>query len=402
MNNVDSISSEPISGRKKAALKNVDVQSSLFEQFAKQYRFTSDDKKGCIESVKNHLNQTFFKSMITDGRTITDYHHAQVAIVAIDTGLNPFNNELYGVFTQFGDLKVIATVDGWMKISTSSALTVREFVYSQETTEVEINGHKYFVPVWIESHLQSSVHGASQSREYFWEVYNNSLNQTVTWSRPARALKNVAFVQAMRKLRRISGLSDSDIMADVDRDYEAMVAKSRPAMSAGANKPSEANKPSTRASTTRKLNIDVEKLEVVDVDVDLNETNTEPATVGNLDNVEPGDASISDVDVIAEQSVVTQDGKGDEQVEGQDIAGELSTPAAQEPQAHDIENGETTLEDLVVNESEVPSDVLMIVKPLLEKVRYGQLPIENVTCLLQAIDDDLGKRWVEQEIKKLS
>lgn len=382
---------EPVIERRVAALKSVEVQTDVMRQFAENYRFTvSGSKEVCIDSSLDYLNRTFFRKHIEDGRQITTYHQMQVITVSLETGLNPFNNELYGTFTSFGDLKVLATVDGWMRLATSQDIDLREFTYSESTEKVTLNGHEYSVPTWVECRLNSKEKGASQAREYFWEVYNNSANQTITWSRPTRTLTNVSLIQALRRMLRITALADSDVIADINRHYEAemMAVKQKRHLEQCTGQPVTQKEPEARevkpTSTNqvsrpveRKLNIDIQNIEVIDLEISPQETAT---NVSETHNAEETEVLIdNEAEIVVNEPVVQQPAK------------KVTTK-----KAINTENV-----DLAVLEQSVPRSVLMIIKPILEDVRVGKKTLDTLKVIRNVVSGDIALQWFDAQIALL-
>ncbi|EGR4213377.1 hypothetical protein DDN60_12610 [Vibrio cholerae] len=389
---------EPVAERRIAALKDASIQHDVMRQFAEVYRFTIGDKKEiCVESALNYLNKTFFRSHITDGRQITSYHQMQVITVSLETGLNPFNNELYGVFTPFGDLKIMATVDGWNRLATSFDIQERLFTYSETSEEVEVLGHKYNVPTWIECRVSSKEKGVSHAREFFWEVYNNSVNQVLTWSRPARTLANVSFIQALRRMLRITALSDSDVIADINRHYEAELHKQA---AKNGSKPNDYIPVNNQQERERPLNIDLDKIQVIELEKS-SETLVETPT--------------------SEESQETQSTKEEPQAlvleESSEEIEELSTEGLQSTISNDLNHSdsqskcEPVMDELAmpddrglaeISETSVPREVLTIIKPMLQDVKYGVKPISWLKPFRDIISDEVGLKWFDQEINKLA
>lgn len=390
MSNTEHIAtSEPITERRTAALKAVDVQKDVMRQFAEQYRFKlNGSQDASVDAALEYLNKTFFRGLIDNGRRITSYHQMQVITVALETGLNPFNNELYGVFTPFGDLKVMATVDGWMRLATSQDIDNREFTYSDSTESVEINGHQYHVPTWVECKLHSKEKGTSQAREYFWEVYNNSMNQTLTWSRPSRTLTNVSFIQALRRMLRVTALADSDIIADINRHYEAEMAKQTTSKIGKGS----VSKPPVKQS--RELNIDIDTVEIIDLSVkDEAVLDQEPESVE-----QPPEKCEKPETVSKEKNEVESDEAPNTLVSEEVVSAETETTTSK-PIISSVER-ETVITE-PVSETSVPREVLMIIKPLIQQVKFGQKSVEDLIKVRRAITSEIGLKWFDDEVEQL-
>lgn len=375
---------EPIAPRRKAALSSIDIQTDVMQQFAEKYRFNNKGKEACVDTALQYLNETFFRDC---SRQVTSFHQMQVITVALETDLNPFNNELYGIWTPFGDLKVLATVDGWNRLATSLDLTLRDFTYSETMEKVQINGHEYSVPTWIECKVVSEDKGASHAREFFWEVYNNSANQTISWSRPARQLANVAFVQALRKMLRITALSDSDTIADIDRHYEAeSMKKSQLKPEAKAATSSSDARAYKAKQQPKELNIDIDSIPVIDIE---NEPGHGVQEVSQPDtSSSAGDTTLAANEAEPEEAPATET-SAPETTE-QPISS--SKEAAVAIEKHEAEH---------VDETTVPRAVLMMIKPIMAKVKNGVKPMEDLMAMRNVISDELALRWFDQEVEKL-
>lgn len=376
---------EPIAARRKAALSAVDNQTDVMQQFAEKYRFINNKgKEACVDTALQYLNETFFRDC---GRQVTGFHQMQVITVALETDLNPFNNELYGIWTPFGDLKVLATVDGWNRLATSLDLTLRDFTYSDTMEKVQINGYEYSVPTWIECKVVSEEKGASHAREFFWEVYNNSANQTISWSRPARQLANVAFVQALRKMLRITALSDSDTIADIDRHYEAESMKKSQRKPEATTSSSEA-KPYKAKQQPKELNIDIDSIPVIDIE---NEPGHGAQEVSKSDTNDSADDTTLAANEAEPEKAPTTETSAPKMTE-QPTSSPASKEMAVAVDKHEAEH---------IDETTVPRAVLMMIKPIMAKVKNGVKPMEDLIDMRNVISDELALRWFDQEVEKL-
>ncbi|MDF9399154.1 hypothetical protein [Vibrio sp. 1180_3] len=367
-------SSEPIDARRKAALRSVDVQQKLHDEFAEKYGFLNENQEIDIVSAFNYLDGTFFRDIIDRGITVTNYLRTQVVTVALETGLNPFNNEIYGCITPFGDLKVMATMDGWMKIATSENITQRTYLYSDASEIVEINGVEYQVPAWIECTLVHKDKGTSTAREYFLEVFQNALHHLPSWTRPARMLRHVAFIQALRQMVSINALSDSDIISDITREYEALATKAQAEMYRNKehDKPLKVDASFPSVKQTRALNIDLESIDI-EGDTEV-EAKAEPQVEAKA---EP------QVEAKAEPQV---EAKAEPQVEAK---AEPQVEAKAEPQVE-------VFEEVYVNRT-----VLQIIKPYLALADKGRLTIESLKKKRCIIKDAYALKWFDQQVQKL-
>ena len=329
------------------------TNSELLLQFAEKYGFTKlkSSPQEAIKAALEQLNRTFFFYDISKGEDIKTYHQIQVVSVALETGLNPFNNELYGIFTPFG-FKVRGTIDGWMKISARRDVKLREFTYSDTMEKVNIEGSEYSVPTWVECKVVSESKGTSIAREYFWEIYNNSFNQTFSWLRPARMLSNIAYIQANKRLFEFKGIDDSDTIADINKNFEARMGK--------AHFP--------------KKNV---KLVEVDADesVDTKPSVTEAEVTEEAADTKP---TVTEVEV-TEEAVNTKP-----TVTGAKVTEEVESTTTEIP------------------EEVVSREVLTLIKPMLRDVKCGLKPVKWLVQFRAIIKNDLALQWFDQEVNKLS
>lgn len=425
------VSTKPESRR--ANLRSVDVNQQLHKAFAEKYGFVDNEGNSDVAAALSQLDNTFFKSDIDKGRKISNYHRTQVITVSAETELNPFNAEIYGIFTPFGDLKVMATMDGWLKIATSEPITKREFTYSETTVSVEIHGKKYNVPEWIECYIEHKEKGSSHAREYFQEVFDNGQNHLPSWSRPARMLSHVAFIQALRRLLRISSLADSDIIADITKEYEALVTQAKFEASiddaaAAEDSPPSATKARNSSNTTtfkansneenkpRGLNIKLEDVEVADIDevgsqksgtTESKETET-PQVNEVTEDSEP-EVSAAEVEVIAEspEQAVSESSKTEEKVIEE-------TTVVSENESQVVDNAETVelpvqqpsqepnkVEQETINEMTLPRNVLSMFKPMFQQVLNGEKPLQALIACGKVITDERAKVWFAQQLEEL-
>ncbi len=185
------VSNQPVESRRLNHLRSVDVQTKLHVEFAEKYGFMDDEGNAEPEKALAYLDGTFFREWLEKGHRLTNFQRIQVVQFALETELNPFNNEIYGVRTPFGDLKVLATIDGWNKIATHEEIVERTFKYSEDEVDADLNHGKYKVPKWIECTIVHKTKGTSVAREYFKEVFDSSAHHLPSWTRPARMLSHV-------------------------------------------------------------------------------------------------------------------------------------------------------------------------------------------------------------------
>ncbi|MFD2268868.1 recombinase RecT, partial [Vibrio thalassae] len=260
-------SSEPVPLNRQRALKSVNVQSKIRDSFCERYNLLDAENSPLISECNALLDEHFFASAIENkGLVVGNHHRALVMQVSIETGLSPFNNEIYPVITPFGQLKVMATVDGWMRIATSEPITERTYCYSDSSNKVEINGREYEVPQWIECKVVHKDRGISVAREYFEEVFQNAQHHMPSWSRPARMLRHVSFIQALRQLISVNALADSDIIADVTAAYEAKATQAQMEIYSTSDNPTPTpltnQLTSSTKQTPRALNIDLDNVTI--------------------------------------------------------------------------------------------------------------------------------------------
>lgn len=407
-------SSEQLPERRVAALRSVEVQQKLHAQFAEKYGFIDNHGNSDIDSALHYLKETFFKQEQAEpGKypTVTVYHLTQVITVALETDLNPFTNDLYGKWTAFGDLKVFATMDGWMKIATSEAITKRDFIYSPTMTTVEINGVQYNVPEWIECQLEHKEKGISHAREFFLEVFNNSQHHLPSWSRPARMLSHVAFIQALRRMLRISSLCDSDMIVDMTKEYEALSMQQKSVTTAAVpvqqnqtasnanTRQYQSSAPTATAKPNRQLNVSLDDVEIVTIGAasKVNADSESTDAVEQETNVDT--AEVSPVDTQPTNQPVSQE------VGTPEVKQEASSPeeenVASVPEQPVCKEEAAVSDPVEVNELMVNRTIVQIVKPFIENCKCGRISIEQLIEKRVIITDELGRRWFDQEVNKL-
>lgn len=418
---------------RRANLRTVDVNQQLHHAFAEKYGFVDNEGKSDVAAALSQLDNTFFKSDIEKGRKISNYHRTQVITVSAETELNPFNAEIYGIFTPFGDLKVMATMDGWLKIATSEPITKREFTYSETTVSVEIHGKKYNVPEWIECYIEHKEKGSSHAREYFQEVFDNGQNHLPSWSRPARMLSHVVFIQALRRLLRISSLADSDIIADITKEYEALVTQAKYEASiddaaAAENSQPSATKATHSSHTTtfkansieenkpRGLNIKLEDVEVADIDEvgsqksgDTESKETETPQVKEVTNDSEPEVSAAEAEVIAEspEQVVSESSKAEEkeaneaQVVSEQKTQEVESPETVEQSVQQPSQEVLQVKQEAINEMTLPRNVLSMFKPMFQQVLNGEKSLQTLIACGKVITDERAKIWFAQQLEEL-
>ncbi|MEQ6344789.1 hypothetical protein [Vibrio cyclitrophicus] len=408
---------EPSQQRRHATLRSVEANQMIHKTFAEKYGYIDDNGKANIQDALNYLDNTFFKSFIEKGRTITNYHRTQVITVSSETDLNPFNNEIYGIFTPFGDLKVTATMDGWLKLATNESITKREFNYSPDTVEVVINGNTYKVPEWIECTIEHETKGVSQAREYFSEVFDNGQNHLPSWSRPARMLSHVSFIQALRRMLRINSLADSDIISDITKEYEMLATQANYMASVDAvdngqrsvNNTQQVNE--NRSQTTsmpqkakKRLNINLDDIEVVD------SMGSKPGTAeptppevsvqqpeSSAQNVEATTSKVEKTENADIEEPLAQEDTENSEVDVQNI----KTESKQETTKVEVENSDET-EDALINEMTLPRNVLSMFKPMFQQVLNGSKTLSQLEAYGKIITDERAKVWFKQQLKQLA
>lgn len=408
---------EPSQQRRHTTLRSVEANQMIHKTFAEKYGYIDDNGKANIQDALNYLDNTFFKSFIEKGRTITNYHRTQVITVASETDLNPFNNEIYGIFTPFGDLKVTATMDGWLKLATNESITKREFNYSPDTVEVVINGNTYKVPEWIECTIEHETKGVSQAREYFSEVFDNGQNHLPSWSRPARMLSHVSFIQALRRMLRINSLADSDIISDITKEYEMLATQANYMASVDAvdngqrsvnnTQQVNENRPQTTSlpqKAKKRLNINLDDIEVVD------SMGSKPGTAeptppevsvqqpeSSAQNVEATTSKVEQTENADIEEPLAQEDTENSEVEVQNT----KTESKQETTKVEVENSDET-EDALINEMTLPRNVLSMFKPMFQQVLNGSKTLSQLEAYGKIITDERAKVWFKQQLKQLA
>lgn len=408
---------EPSQQRRHANLRSVEVNQMIHKTFAEKYGYIDDNGNANIQDALTYLDNTFFKSFIEKGRTITNYHRTQVITVSSETDLNPFNNEIYGIFTPFGDLKVTATMDGWLKLATNESITKREFNYSPDTVEVDINGNTYKVPEWIECTIEHETKGVSQAREYFLEVFDNGQNHLPSWSRPARMLSHVSFIQALRRMLRISSLADSDIISDITKEYEMTATQAKFMASidvvkngqssvnntqqVNENRPQNASLPQ---KAKKRLNINLDDIEVVD------SMGSKPGTAEPTQpevSVQQQESSAQNVEATTSKVEQTENGDIEEPLAQEDTENSevdvqnIKTESKQETTKVEVENSDET-EDALINEMTLPRNVLSMFKPMFQQVLNGSKTLPQLEAYGKIITDERAKVWFKQQLKLLA
>ena len=403
--------------RRAFKLRSVENQTKLHTSFAEQFGFISDDGDAMIDAALDTLKSTFFRDNESKARTITNYHLTQVVTVAMKTGLNPFANDLYGLWTPFGELKVFATMEGWMKIASQSDITKREYIYSDTEVEVTISNNQYQVPKWIECIVEHKTKGVSTKREYFLEVFNNAQNHLPSWQRPARALAQVAFIQALRPMLDINCLSNSDMIVDMQREYEIAAVRAQADLmntndGQTDNNLSLSSRPTMSAVTThnqsnRQLNVDLDKVEVIQFgkpqsvkQLAQTEEESSQAVVPAAKEADPEQtvdvhsSETEDEDLVPSEPMITESVNVD--TPNVEAAKAISTEVDVAPEKATINSHENEVDELVVNRT-----ILQIVKPFFEKFKNGAISVDKVISLRGMITDELGLRWFDQEVAKL-
>lgn len=380
------ISDEPVESRRVNHLRSVDVQSKLHVEFAEKYGFMDDEGNAEPEKALAHLDGTFFREWIDKGYNLTNFQRIQVVQFALETELNPFNNEIYGVRTPFGDLKVQATIDGWNKIATHEEIVERNFKYSDEEVEGNVGQSTYLVPKWIECTIVHKTKGTSVAREYFKEVFEASQHHLPSWTRPARMLSHVAFIQALRRLLRVNGLGDSDIISDMTKEYERLMAlaevdRVKTANEGKTDMVQEGTSKSTMPVQPRALNIDLDSVVIEE----------EPQNSANSDEVTTETLSSTVDDVVVQANV---DGSDETLVEESDISAEEAADLVSSPEQSDAE--EDLIDDVYINRS-----ILQMFKPMFEQVKKRQLTKKALIARRVMIKDQLALQWFDQKIAAL-
>lgn len=408
---------EPSQQRRYANLRSVEVDQMIHKTFAEKYGYIDDNGNANIQDALTYLDNTFFKSFIEKGRTITNYHRTQVITVSSETDLNPFNNEIYGIFTPFGDLKVTATMDGWLKLATNESITRREFNYSPDTVEIDINGKSYKVPEWIECTIEHETKGISQAREYFLEVFDNGQNHLPSWSRPARMLSHVSFIQALRRMLRISSLADSDIISDITKEYEMLATQAKYMASIDAvengqssvNNTQQVNENRSQTASLpqnakKRLNINLDDIEVVD-SIGSKPGTAEPTSPeaqvqkpeSSTQNVEAATSKVEQTENIDIEEPLARE---DNEISEVDVQN-LKTESTHETTKIEVGNSDKT-EDALINEMTLPRNVLSMFKPMFQQVQNGSKTLSQLEACGKAITDERAKVWFEQQLKLLA
>ncbi|QFT13384.1 hypothetical protein [Vibrio sp. THAF190c] len=394
------------SDTRRGFLRSVDVDQKIHHSFAEKYGFVDDKGQSDVSSALLHLDNTFFKTDIEKGKEITNFHRTQVITVSETTDLNPFNAEIYGVFTPFGDLKVMASMDGWMKIATAESITKRDFRYSESTEEIEISGKNYKVPEWIECYLEHETKGSSLAREYFSEVFDNAQNHLPSWSRPARMLSHVSFIQALRRMLRISCLADSDIISDITKEYEKIATQMHYTKSVESMSSQSEQASSIPCSTIeregmkkqRGLNIKLDDVEVFD----------DVVSSQNVVNEQPIEDSVveSETAPLLEQSTIKNSDTSLDLLDEKEVPTETNEPVKDdELKSEEIiqkqENEREPLLETEINEATLPRNVLSMFKPLIQLVANGEESLQTLIVCGSAITDEIAKVWFEQQVLEL-
>lgn len=397
-------------------LKPVGISDSTRDHFCNKYSYTADEEG--FEKALEDLNSSFFGYLNRNGKgsEITRLHRLKVIASSVETGLSPYNDEIYPIMKFTGDIKIVPTIDGWLKLAANEPITNRDFVYSDDTVDININGHTYNVPAWIECVIEHKERGKSKAREYFLEVFNNSQNNLPSWSRPARMLGHVAFVQALRKMLKITSLSDSDIVSDIHREYEMLHAQqmsqsnSNSYPGVGVNpQPSQREslsrgvptspKPHAAANSERPLNIPMDKVEVIatvdgtagaepltDINVSIQDEGEDQVELPSEQVMEsPEDASRAD------DAPVVEDEPAEPQVKAkQDESAQL------EPEVEQSRNEVDSDEE--INELSVPRNIVSMAKPMIQATLNGQRSFDALKAFRNAITDTRGKKWFDQQV----
>lgn len=355
---------------------------SIEQQFATKYGFVKD---GQCEIDKDRmlrtLQFTFFRTQTKQGTAIGYHHFLQVMVVALETGLNPFNNDLFPIFTNFGDLRIFATIQGWYKIASLDALTDRYFKYSDQIVKVQrtyCNEQVDIeVPSWVECYLEHEVKGQSVAREYFIENYYPTKDvHTLSWDRPARMLAHMAFIQAYRRLNSLSCLSDTDMviaLADYEQEYEA----------SNAVKKWESVQHQSASEVTSEIDIPLDSV-IIEEDVPLSFS---PTTTTLADEVE----SISIV-----EPVVQNDGECC--IVDTNIKADTDNESPIEPTANSLPHqGKVTFpEHTQIDEMDLDPSTLQILKMALSN------PNVDINDYLGALDQGSPEfQWLQQQVTEL-
>ncbi|MGR5296973.1 hypothetical protein ACPV5U_19070 [Vibrio mediterranei] len=380
------ISSEPVENRRMTHLRSVDVQSKLHVEFAEKYGFMDDEGKAEPEKALAHLDGTFFREWIDKGHNLTNFQRIQVVQFALETELNPFNNEIYGVRTPFGDLKVQATIDGWNKIATHEEIIERNFKYSEDEVEGTVGQGTYLVPKWIECTIVHKTKGTSVAREYFKEVFDASQHHLPSWTRPARMLSHVAFIQALRRLLRVNGLGDSDIISDMTKEYERLMALAEVEKVKATNEGNTDIVQDTQSASKmpiqpRSLNIDLDS--VVIEEEPQNSTKSDEATT----ETPPLKVDVVVAEDKVDASVETSVG------ESEDLPKKIAD-SVRSPEQSNAE--EDLIDDVYINRT-----ILQMFKPMFEQVIKRQLTKEALIARRVMIKDPLALQWFDQKLAAL-
>jgi hypothetical protein len=391
--------------RQQLSVINGQVSNSILESFCSQFGI-----KG-VDAAVQLLKTSFFHSLIEKGAIIKDSDIYNIANVANNCKLNPFNSELYPLLTPFGRIIILPTVEGWMKIGQRHEIEHCEFTYSPEKVEVNNAFGPQIVHEWIECEVRHAQRGSIRLREYVTECMNDENRHLPSWYRPNRQLRNTAMIQCYRALLPVAGLSDQEHVQDLNRLEREQSINAFDVLREGSRELQATKKVvSNNSPMETKLGINVD-----DIEIDEEESVEEPQ------NVAPDNSETSEVMQIteeSEESEVMQITEEQTQSEGK-ASVEVTTEAEPEHEAATetatssnvvapvVKATSDTVDDLAqefISASEVSPALVSTFRKMVSYMKAGDSRYTIATLEKfrdSAVKKVADKQWVTQEISKL-
>lgn len=157
-----------------------------------------------LNTMITKLCSTYFVNLIDSDFKLKANHFFEVIELMYRSGLSPFRGEIYPVVTVNGQVKHLGTLDGWLKVGRSLAISKTSFNYSEATTELVLSSGTFPAPVWVEATVVTDKTTVTM-REYLLEHYEASND---SWAKPMSRLRYASLVQCYRILAGLDELGE--------------------------------------------------------------------------------------------------------------------------------------------------------------------------------------------------
>ena len=402
------------------------TNDTLIQSFVNRFGLT-DSKKAV-----NVLKQSFFKDVIAKGHCLTQADFYNVISVSMESKLNPFNNELYPVLTDFGFVKILATVDGWMKIGHSHDIVNISYLHSEEKVEVTTLGGRFKVCEYIECTVEHKTRGKATAREYILESCNETTRMNASWTLPSRNLRHTSLIQAFRMILSVSGIADEDIINSINlMDQQVLETAQSRANKIVVSEINEDDTEVTQEPSEAVVTEDVKGSEsiavsVVEDDTEVTQESSEAVVTEDVKGSESIAVSVveDDTEVTQESSeaVVTEDVKGSESIAVSVIEDdtEVTQESSEAVVTEDVKGSESIavsvvedgpevnllrdeMDDDEIDEFEASPSVVSMVKQMIFRIKLKEegYTVDSLKLYASKISDEITIQWVEQEINKL-